>query len=344
MLQDVRWFAMTAPDPPHELARALALLPVAAYVCDRDGRVTDHNERAARLWGRAPGAHERFTAVALFTRHGAALPPEATPAARAIDGGHEVAGIEIAFDTLGGGRVDALAYAAPLRDVAGTITGALCVMADVTVRASSGRAGDDLMAMVGHDLRNCLAPIRNAAQILRGHAAADARTAWAVDLIERQVAEIVGVIETAAEASRLARGAVKVWHAPYDVARVVEAAVTAARPALTQGDQLCEVTLDLRDARAEGDAARAEQAVLALLRSASRSLPTGAAIAVDVRADADRIAIAIDARVAMNPATARRASQDSLPLVLARGLAELLGGTLAVDGTRYELSLPRRAP
>jgi signal transduction histidine kinase len=209
------------------------------------------------------------------------------------------------------------------------------------------------LALLGHELRNPLGPVRNAVHILRGREGLDAQALWALDLIERQLDELVTIIETVSELSRISRGAARSTRAPFAVGRVVEAAAEASRAMFAQKGQGCTVALSTGDAQAEGDHERAARAVQALLRCTSKSLATGATIEVRAAIDGDRWTVGVGPP-AMRQAAPRESSdemapQGSIDLTLVRALAELMGGRLAVysahgDDVRYELELPLRAP
>jgi signal transduction histidine kinase len=205
---------------------------------------------------------------------------------------------------------------------------------------------DEFLALLGHELRNPLGPVRNAVHILRGRVGTDAQSLWALDLIERQLDELIAVIDGVSEVSRISRGVLKLSRAPFAIGDVVAGAVSASDALVARKQQHCAVSIAQDDARAVGDGTRAEQAVRTLIRCASKSLPTGANIAVDVRIDDDRWTVAIGSRESdAHPASTR--SDASVGVTLARKLAEALGGTLVVhapgtDAIRYELALPRK--
>jgi len=212
---------------------------------------------------------------------------------------------------------------------------------------------DEFLALLGHELRNPLGPIRNAVHILRTRGAADAQALWAMDLIERQLDELVTVIESVSEVSRIFRGVAKTATAQFAIGSAVDAAMQASAAMLEHKQQRCEIVLPAYEVQAFGDRKRTEQALRALLRCASKSLTTGAAIAFDVTVSDTYWTIGVGPPVAadadrtqeVSPAVA---SPASVELTLLRGLSELLGGRFDVhsaggDTVRYELELPLRA-
>ncbi|HXK24369.1 MAG TPA: PAS domain S-box protein [Myxococcota bacterium] len=118
--------------------RLIEKLPVAAYTCDLDGLITYFNDRAERLWGRAPKLHhldDRFCgSFRIFGADGAPIAHEDSWMARSLRDGREHFGEEVWIERPDGTRVAALAHASPLRDDAGRLVGSLNILVDVTDR------------------------------------------------------------------------------------------------------------------------------------------------------------------------------------------------------------------
>ena len=86
--------------------------------------------------------------------------------------------------------------------------------------------------MLGHELRNPLAPIRNAAQVLRLLGLADPRLQWARDVIDRQVGHMTRLVDDLLDVSRISRGKITLKTEPIELAAVIERAVEVSRPLL----------------------------------------------------------------------------------------------------------------
>jgi two-component system, LuxR family, sensor kinase FixL len=121
-----------------ETRRLLGALPVAAYTCDHEGRITSFNHRAVELWGRVPrlnDAVDRFCgSFKLFNADGSAIAHERSWMALALQGNRDSTGASIVIEQPGGARRMALVYAHPLRDAIGTVTGAINLLVDITQR------------------------------------------------------------------------------------------------------------------------------------------------------------------------------------------------------------------
>lgn len=345
--------------------RVLDAVPAGAYICDRDGLITYFNRRAAEIWGREPLLHDvrdRYCgSFRLYARDGTPVVHEQCWMARALFEDTEYNGCEIVIEQPGGRRVAVLAHANPLHGEDGELLGAVNLLTEITDRKRSERAKDDFLELLGHELRNPLGPVSNAVHILRGKSAADEQSRWALDLIERQVEDLVSLIEQVAEVSRLSRGEVTLAWSEFSVTELVTSAVENVRPLLARKKQDCAPSLPRVDAIARGDAQRLRNAVEALIHCASRSQRSGLAVQVAARAYPDRwtvLAGSPDAGqggssepAAREPSNGDRARPAEMwaGLKFAELLAELHGGTLAVhagDSERivYELSVPLDPP
>src|SRR4030095_11997604 len=199
-----------------QLHRLLDALPAGAYTCDADGLITYFNEHALDVWGRAPKLNDPIDrycgSFKLFATDGTAISHDQCSMARALQTGTEFNGREIIVERPDGQRRTVLAHASPLRDDSGKVSGAVNVLIDITDRrrAEEGlktatRAKNEFLAILAHELRNPLAPIRNAVQILntRGDGLA-AESQWAVSAIDRQVRQMSRLIDDLVDVARVA--------------------------------------------------------------------------------------------------------------------------------------------
>src|SRR5690606_5497727 len=118
---------------------------------------------------------------------------------------------------------------------------------------------DEFLATLAHELRNPLAPILNALELLQ-HANADvALMENARDLMERQLRRLVRLIDDLLDISRITRGVIRVQKEPTHLKDIVQSAVEATRPVIeSQGHQL-NVTLPAESIPLEADPARLAQ-------------------------------------------------------------------------------------
>jgi len=119
----------------------LSALPVAAYTCDLEGRITFFNERAAELWGRRPNlddAAERYCgSLTLFTVEGVPVPHETSWTALALQTGNTYERRDVVVLRPDGSRRHVLASVSPMYDDAGIVVGATSVLTDITDQMQS---------------------------------------------------------------------------------------------------------------------------------------------------------------------------------------------------------------
>jgi CheY-like chemotaxis protein len=146
----------------------------------------------------------------------------------------------------------------------------------------AARRKDEFLAMLGHELRNPLAPIGMAVEIMRKMAHDKDRTAWALDVIVRQFSLLTRLVDDLLDVSRITRGKITLLIAPLELTSVVSQAVETSRPLIdSRGHQLA-MRLPRDPVRVRGDAARLSQVISNLLNNAARYTPTGGRIGLTV--------------------------------------------------------------
>ena len=137
---------------------------------------------------------------------------------------------------------------------------------------------DEFLAMLAHELRNPLAPIRNAAHILGRLELAEPRVKWAQEIIERQVTHLTRMVDDLLDASRIARGKITLKQEVIELAALAEQVMQSARPlAGSKGHQLA-VRLPDQAVQMEGDPVRLFQLLFNLLDNAIKYTPDGGQI------------------------------------------------------------------
>jgi PAS domain S-box-containing protein len=174
------------------------------------------------------------------------------------------------------------------------------VTVDVTERyeaelelRETNRKKDDFLAMLAHELRNPLAPISTAAEMLRLTAASDVRTRKASEVISRQVKHMTTLVDDLLDVSRVTRGLVQLEAEYVDVKSAVASAVEQSRPLIEARRHNLTVKTDAPPAGVRGDRTRLVQVIVNLLNNAAKYTPQGGEVALTVHAASDMISVSI---------------------------------------------------
>ena len=221
---------------------------------------------------------------------------------------------------------------------------------------------DEFLAMLAHELRNPLAPIRTAVQLLRLKELAEPHRNRARDVIERQVEHLVNLIDDLLDVSRITRGMITLQLEPVLIGAIVARAVETARPAIDAHRHLLEIELPDELISVEGDKTRLVQVIANILHNAAKFMDPGGRIRLSVRRDGQYVAIKIaDTGIGIAPELVPRIfelftqvhskserAQGGLGigLALVRRLTEMHGGSVSVRsegpgrGAEFTVKLP----
>ncbi len=132
------------------------------------------------------------------------------------------------------------------------------------------RRKDEFLALLAHELRNPLAPVRNAVTIMRMKNSDDPELAWCRDVIERQANQLTRLVDDLLDVSRITRGKITLRIETLDLGTVIDAAVETSRPLIDAQKHELVVTLPKNRVRIEGDLTRLTQVVANLLNNAAK--------------------------------------------------------------------------
>ncbi len=150
------------------------------------------------------------------------------------------------------------------------------------------RQKDTFLATLAHELRNPLAPIRSAAQIIRLRGVQDEKVRTAGAVIERQSAQLARLVDDLMDVSRLNFGNMSLQRQVVDLRQVVDSALEASRPPLQAAGHVLEVHLPEQALMVEVDETRVAQCISNLVNNAGKFTPApGGRITVDLRARGD---------------------------------------------------------
>jgi len=225
------------------------------------------------------------------------------------------------------------------------------------------RAKDDFIATLAHELRNPLAPIRNAVGIMRhGEQANPQQLAWCRDIIERQVVQMTRLLEDLLDVSRVTRNKIELRRERIDLMRAVEQALEASRPLIESRQQRLALELPPAPLIVYGDLARLTQVFSNLLNNAAKYTDVGGQVTLTVEASQTKVQVRVrdtgigiaaqhlprvfDMFAQLAPALERAGGGLGIGLALTRGLVELHGGTIDAysagsgRGSEFVVTLP----
>src|SRR6185436_12000001 len=179
----------------------------------------------------------------------------------------------------------------PVHDDEGRVIGASKVARDITDRRAAERTlqeadrrKDEFLAMLGHELRNPLAPIRNVAEILRRRAIGDPEQEHLCQVLDRQVEQMMRLLDDLLDMSRIRQGKLQLRQEPVDVLTVVARAVETSRPLIDARRHALGVSLPQETVRVRGDVTRLVQMLANLINNAAKYTPEGGRISIAARA------------------------------------------------------------
>ncbi|WP_232540335.1 response regulator [Azohydromonas aeria] len=146
------------------------------------------------------------------------------------------------------------------------------------------RRKDEFLAMLSHELRNPLAPIRNAVEVVRRVAPpGQPRLAWATDVMDRQVRHMTALVEELLDVARISQGKISLQVATIDLLAVVAHGIETARPMLDARRHRLHTQLPGAPVWLRGDFARLSQVVANLLNNAAKYTPEGGLVEVSLQ-------------------------------------------------------------
>ena len=147
---------------------------------------------------------------------------------------------------------------------------------------------NQFLAMLAHELRNPLAPVRNAAQVLRSSQADPAKLEWAANVIDRQSRHLVRLVDDLLDVARITQGKITLSFEPVDVATVVAMAEEMTRQLIESRRHTLAVRIPPEPMSVYGDCARIAQILGNLLNNAAKYSEPGSDIALEVEESGER--------------------------------------------------------
>jgi PAS domain S-box-containing protein len=328
-----------------------------------DGTITSWNAAAERMYGY--GASETIGHSVLMI-----VPPELHGEEEAfldrIRAGKRIEHYQTTRLAKSGRRVDVSLTISPVRDAGGRVIGASKIARDVSAQIDAQRRKDQFLAILAHELRNPLAPVRNAIRILKEPAVTDEQRQRAQQIAERQTEHMARLLDDLLDVSRITTGRVELRKARLELGATVAQSVEAVKPQLDAKGHVLEVRLAPGPLWLDGDPVRLQQIVANLLVNAGKYTDPGGRIVLAARRDGDRAVISVkDNGIGFAPEMAPRlftlfaqaeeaANRDpgglGIGLALVREFVERHGGTVHAHsagpllGSEFTVQLPCEAP
>ncbi|MFD0666414.1 ATP-binding protein [Ramlibacter sp. MAHUQ-53] len=225
---------------------------------------------------------------------------------------------------------------------------------------------DEFLATLAHELRNPLAPIRNGLEVLRRSGQLAGPAARARDMMERQLAHMVRLVDDLLDVSRISRGKVDLRIERITLQAVLENALEASRPALEDSRHHLALQVPPEPLWVDGDLTRLAQVVSNLLNNAAKYTPAGGHIGLSARDEGGHAAVRVtddgtgisaemlprvfDLFAQAGGTLAQAQGGLGIGLSLVRQLVELHGGEVGAEsaglgqGSRFTVRLPLAAP
>jgi PAS domain S-box-containing protein len=217
--------------------------------------------------------------------------------------------------------------------------------------AEADRRKDVFLATLGHELRNPLAPILHATHLLQLSGVSDSERQWAREVIARQTKHLSRLVDDLLDVSRITAGKVQLQKQPVELASVLNTALEAIRPLLSERRQELTVRLPPEPVRLDADPVRLAQIVSNLLNNAHKYTPDGGHISLHAGRDGSEVEIRVrddgigipsellnqvfDLFTQGDRSLARSKGGLGIGLTLVRSLVQMHGGTVRAtsDGT-----------
>ena len=129
---------------------------------------------------------------------------------------------------------------------------------------------NEFLAMLGHELRNPLAPIRNAVKVMKQRGSEDPELCWARDVVDHQVRQMAQLVDDLLEISRVTSGKVRLQKEAVDVATIVAYATETSRPVLEAHHHRLSIVLPSEVIQIDADPLRMAQVLSNLLNNAAK--------------------------------------------------------------------------
>lgn len=353
--------------------------PMGLFVCDRNGVIESFNQQAANLWGRRPrpGVDLYKDLVQLRDARGQRVPCEKTPLATALSTGQSLECVGHSIERPDGSLLPVFGRISTFKGRDGEVTGAIVSFIDVSDQKrveqelrDADRHKDEFIAMLAHELRNPLAPMQNALELLRpiidalpqppdGSKNTGRR---AMEMLDAQMNQMVRLVDDLLDVNRMTTGRIELRRERVDLCSVVSNVAQGLAWKCEAENQKLTMTIPSTAHFVDADPARLSQVFSNLIHNAIKFSDIGR-IDVSVQAEAGDVVVRVSDTgigIAANELerifqlfaqidASRRRSAGGLGigLALVRNLVELHGGSVSARsdgpgrGSEFVVRLPQ---
>lgn len=351
-LLDLRRSVRELKEQRAQLLGTLNSVPTAIIILAApDGQIVLQNRAAEDLLG---------PSFQVLHKDGSPAQPKEWGTIRAL-GGETVHGQELRIVTGAGRVVPIYLNAAPIRNSAGAVIGAVAGFQDITVLAELGRLKDDFVATVSHELRTPLTSIKGSLQLLQADDTLDPDHAQLLRVALTNADRLVRMVNDILDVAKIEAGALVLQRARVMVADLAAAAIQNVRPIAAEAGVELKVSVDADVRPIFVDTDRMVQALVNLLSNALKFAPRGSAVALAAVSRPDGgVAISVhdagggipperlpglfEKFTQLHPGSTNQGRGTGLGLTITKALVEQHGAAIAVasspeTGTTFTIHL-----
>jgi PAS domain S-box-containing protein len=368
--------ALRVRDRQYDLRDRLALQTLLAAIVESsddaivgkttDGIILTWNKAAERLFGYSAEEAVGRSITML-------IPPDRQDEEREIldriSRGERVIHFETVRLTKDGRRFDASLTISPIRDASGHIIGASKVARDISAQKrtefelrDADRRKDEFLAMLAHELRNPLAPIRNSLTLLEQPGQSDGMVQHVRGILQRQVDHMVRLVDDLMEVSRMTQGKIELRRERLDLAAAIRGVLETSEPQAREGELALTLDLPSEPLFVDADPVRLTQIVANLLNNAVQYSDPGGKVRLSARGESGEAVVSVrDSGAGIPgdmlerifemfmqvPGVERRGRAGlGIGLTLVRSLVQMHGGSIRVEspglgqGSTFTFRLP----
>ncbi|KAA1004382.1 response regulator [Paraburkholderia panacisoli] len=345
--------------------------PVAVYCCDANGKLTLFNDAAVQLWGRSPkiGMDSWCGAHRMFTIDGHPLPLDRCPMALTLLEQQDIDVAEAIVERPDGSRRNVLAHPRLLAGPNGEALGAINIVIDITERKrleeqlkDADRRKDEFLAMLAHELRNPLAPVRSAVEVLKAGRSSDVQISQAVRVIDRQATYLTSIVDDLLDVARIRHQRVTLNKTSVELAEVLAGAIDVVAPEVAMRGLRLTVEQPTHPVLLHCDRTRLDQMIGNLLNNAAKYNRAKGAIFLCVTVEGKDLVVTVrDTGIGIKKAildqvfdlftqgqngSTQQNGGLGIGLSVVKAMAEMHGGSISADsdgegcGSEFCLRLP----